>query len=1321
MNPADQIKGVPLSFAQQRLWFLYQLNPQSSEYNISRAWRITGPLNTQVLQASLNAVVIRHEALRTTFQDIDGKPIQTIQPTLTVPFQKKDWSAYSPEQLDAKIERFLLNEPLQPFNLFTGPLLRFTLLSGRPNEHIFVFTVHHMVFDGTSLKIFCQELSSCYTSTLANQPTSLIPLPIQYQHYVSWQHNQISNEKLNSQLTYWKHQLQGAPLVLELPSQGDRPKTHSGLQKYHTFTVAPQVISKLKVLIRPQGITLFMALLAVFKILLTRYTGQRDILVGTPIAGRAHPDLEKLIGFLVNILVLRTQIVDQLSFQDVLRQIRKTSLEAYRNQDLPFEKLVETLNPVRDANRAPVVQAIFQFRQQADRCLSLPNLTAHPFPDAIQPGNFDLYMVCEESEFGIEGFVYYSPALYSDDFIAAFSKHYQILLEKLIANPDTPVTQLSFLTDAERHQQLVEWNNSATPYPTEFCIHQLFEEQVARTPEAIAGIHKTGQLTFTQMNARANQLAHYLQRQGVGPETRVALFLERSLDLVISLLGILKAGGSYVPLDPNYPAERIAYLLTDAQPALLLTQENFLQNLPLYDGTIVYLETTRSDIEREPHTSPNCLASPDNLAYIIYTSGSTGRPKGIQVTHRNVGNLVQWHQGAFELSQHDRTTHLAGLAFDATVWEIWPTLLAGGCLVLPKSEDLRLSPDRLQDWLIRENITISFLPTPLAESILPVPWPATVPLRIMQTGGDVLHHYPPTGLPFTFVNNYGPTENTVVTTSGIVTPISNKRNQPPPIGQPIANTQIFVIDPFTQLVPTGVYGELLIGGDGLSRGYLNQPALTAEKFHPHPFSEVPGARVYRTGDQVRWTYSGVLEYLGRKDGQIKIRGYRIEVGEIEAVLGEHPSVSKAVISCREDRPGEKELVAYIVGKISPSELRHYLQNRLPTYMVPSAFVLVEALPFTPNGKIDRQALPAPTVENRIQSRAYEKPRTPTEEILVAIWQEVLGLEQVGIHDNFFELGGHSLVATQVISRMRKQLQLDVTFLTFFQFPTIAGVADALSSNVPLKSKPSILPRPFGARTNSLPLSFAQERFWFLEQVEESEGVFCIPVLLRLQGDLNITALEISFHRLIRRHEILRTTFHNRGDVPVQVIVSDRDYSLSIINIKGQTAHDRFNAVSQLVEQYVLQPFDLRHGPLMKTTLFRGLETEFFLLITFHHIISDGWSVGIFTEELIAAYEAYSKGREPNFSSLPIQYADYTLWQHDWAQGEKLDRLLNYWRHQLAGAPTALSLPTDHSRMIAKTFRAASKRIHLPGSLTSQLKALAQKKRGNTLHGAARNF
>jgi len=1043
---------APLSLVQQRLWFLYQLDTQSPEYNISRAWRFKGPLDTEALVASLNLLLARHESLRTIFCDIDEQVVQVIQSALTTPLQEKDWSAYTPTQFDIEVDRFLIEEPLQPFDLRTGPLLRFTLLRFRRDEHVFVFTIHHMVFDGTSLKIFCHELSQCYQAVLNRQPIPFLPLPIQYRDYAYWQQTQFNEEKLAQQVEFWKQYLHGAPLILELPSDDSRSTANLSRRTHQTFTLAPQLLTNLQQLIQPHGVTMFMALLAVFQILLSRYTGKRDILVGTPIARRTHTDLENLIGFFVNTLVLRTHIVGQPTFQDVLRQVRKTCLESYRHQDLSFEKLVETLKPVRDPRRSPVVQAIFQFRQASDIRLFFPQVESDPLPVKNRTGNFDLHMVCEQTESGIEGFLYYPQELYSDSMMTNFVRHYQIVLEKLITKPSTPITQLAFLTDAECHEQLIEWNATTTHYPDQACVHHRFEAQVARTPDAIAVVYEDEQLTYAQLNARSNQLAKHLRTFNVGPEVPVAIYCERSLELFVGLWGVLKAGGAYVPIDSTYPKERVAWMLQDSNVSVVLIKKNennfhFPQSVKIVhldeDWPIIGIMTT--------HNSPRSVTQ-ENMAYILYTSGSTGNPKGVIVTHRGLRNYLNWAVERYEVNKGQGTIVHSSIGFDLTVTSLFCPLMVGGKVeLLPEHGGIQ---NLLQ--LMQNECDYSFLKmTPahldgLNQLLDSNQFSGKV--RTLIIGGEALsedslkfwHHYAPHT---TLINEYGPTE-TVVGCCVHEASRSEWGGRTIPIGRPIGNTRIYLLQDTLQLSPVGVPGEIYIAGESLARGYMHRPDLTAERFIPEPFGTQRGARQYKTGDRATYRHDGVLDFLGRKDHQVKLRGYRIELGEIEAALQAHNDVSAGVVVCREDLPGEKQLVAYIVGQATASDLRPYLQGRLPDYMVPSAFVVLEQFPLTPNGKIDRQALPGPTAADRTQSGTYVAARTTLEEIIAAIWQEVLSLERVGIHDNFFELGGHSLLATQVIARLRQALELDITLRTLFEHPTITQLAQIIDTRLP---------------------------------------------------------------------------------------------------------------------------------------------------------------------------------------------------------------------------------------------------------------------------------
>ncbi len=1303
-KPEDVL--APLSLAQQRLWFLYQFNPHSPEYNISRAWRIKGSLDTEALGTSLNLILARHEALRTTFQEIDGQSIQVIQPILKAPFKQWDWSAYPPAQLEAKIDRFLIDEPCQPFDLLTGPLLRFTLIRCEPDDHVFVFTIHHMVFDGTSLKVFCQELSQVYQATLHGQPVPFSPLPIQYQDYAYWQQAQVTEEKLTSQLVFWKQHLQGASLVLELPSDGARPKDNSGPGSYLTFTLPPHVISILKQLIQPQGITMFMALLAVFQILLSRYTGQRDILVGTPIAGRTHTDLEELIGFLVNILVLRTHIIGHPTFLDVLGQVRKTCFAAYRHQDLPFEKLVEVLKPVRDLSRSPIVQAIFQVRQASDLRLIFPQVEIHPFPVKKRTGNFDLHMICEESESGIQGFLYYPQGLYAAPMMARFVKHYEILLEALVANPHKPVDHISFLTEAETHQQLIEWNNTATDYPRETCLHDLVQQQALRTPDAIVLVYQEQQMTYREVTRRASQLAHYLVSLGVGPEVRVGLCHERSPELIIGLLGILQAGGAYVPLDPTYPLERLRFVTHDAQIQFVVTQEHLKSLFPHKTLVKVSLDRDWPLIATYSAMPPTRPVSSTSLAYVIYTSGSTGRPKGVQIEHRNVVNFLIDVEAKLQNAEPDIMLTTTSLSFDISIFEVFAPLAFGGRLILASQAQV-MDGYQLVETLFLESVT-KMLATPAGwRLLLEANWKGKPDLVIL-TGGEALsenlaHQLLKRGA--ALWNLYGPTETTIFSTCTRIVP-SDKL--PITIGSPIVNTQTYIVNTEYLPVPIGVPGELYIGGDGVSRGYLNRPDLTAERFLPDPFSQHRGGRLYRTGDRAKYRDNGKIEWLGRLDHQVKLRGFRLELGEIEVALRDHPAVTETVVVCREDMPGEKQLVAYVVSQAPVSELRPYLQDRLLDYMVPSVFVVLEQFPVTPNGKLDRKALPAPAAADRTQGQTYVAPQTILEELLAEVWKEVLKLERIGIHDNFFDRGGHSLLAIQVISRVQSLTHNAVSVSILFDCPTIAQLANSLESTQPQEDgdqshrlSPQNLDGP-------IPLSFAQQRLWFLDQWEPNSALYNIPAVFRLHGTLKVEALEQAITDLVARHETFRTTFSAETDNPKQYIHPMGEFSSKklIVTDIGEDAGEKPTAcIERIIAEETSHPFDLAKGPLFRARLVIVESREAVLILTLHHIIADGWSMGVLWKELGTLYNARATGTPMDLPPLPIQYADFAVWQREWLQGKVLAQQVTYWQQQLQGAPGTLTLPTDYPRPPVQSFRGARQSMVVSADLTRQLKTL----------------
>jgi amino acid adenylation domain-containing protein len=962
LAPISRDNPLPLSFAQQRLWFLDQLVPENAFYNVPAAMRLVGSLNLAALEETFNEIVRRHEALRTTFVTAEGKPAQAIAPTLTVSIPVIDLRSRSlpPGESLSKAERELqarrltAQEAQRPFDLSKGPLLRVTLLQLDEDEYILLLILHHIVSDGWSMGVLIREIAALYTAISNEQPSPLPPLPLQYADFAYWQRQWLQGgggtheSPLQTQLAYWRQQLDDIS-ILNLPTDRPRPAVQTYRGATQLLQLPKSLSEQLETLSQQEGVTLFMTLLAAFQTLLYRYTQQEDIAVGSPIANRNRSKIEGLIGFFVNSLVLRTDLSGNPTFRELLSRVREVALGAYAHQDLPFEKLVEELHPERHLNQNPLFQVVFALQNAPMEAVELPGLTLSPlqFVDT-QTTRFDLEFHLWErtpnnrlgvdSSAGISGFVVYSTDLFDAATITRMLGHFQTLLEGISTNPESRIADLPLLSEVERHQLLVEWNDTQVDYPKHRCIHQLFEAQVERSPNAIAIVFEEVQrqhvtsLTYQELNYRSNQLAHYLRKQGVGAEVLVGLCVERSVEVIVGMLGILKAGGAYVPLDPTYPCERLSFLLQDSQVSVILTQQQWVEHLRSPHLQLICLDNDWSTIALEIVDNPISTNTADNLAYVIYTSGTTGKPKGVQIEHRGLLNLVFWHQQTFAVCALDRATQVAGIAFDACGWEIWPYLSAGARIYFPNDE-IRQSPETLKNWLVSNAITVSFVPTPLAEKLLSLNWPNDTALRFLLTGGDKLYQCPSASHPFQVVNNYGPTENTVVTTSAIIEPVevSESTPLPPAIGRPIANTQVYVLDQYLQPVPIGVAGELYIAGDGLARGYLNRPELTAERFLllkekgkeekeiENGSSVLPdacclfpaSARLYKTGDLVRYQPDGTIEFLGRLDDQVKIRGYRIELGEIEAALNQHPAVLQAVVITREDIPGEKRLVAYV--------------------------------------------------------------------------------------------------------------------------------------------------------------------------------------------------------------------------------------------------------------------------------------------------------------------------------------------------------------------------------------------------------------------------
>ncbi|HEX7240168.1 MAG TPA: amino acid adenylation domain-containing protein, partial [Longimicrobiaceae bacterium] len=956
----------PLSFAQQRLWVVDRIEPDSPAYNMPFPLRLRGGLELPVLRASLDALVERHESLRTTFPEEGGRPVQVVHPAAPVPLPMVDLRGLPEEARQPEAKRLSGAEAMRPFDLARGPVLRSTLVCLDEEDHVLLFTLHHIVSDGWSMQVLVREVSVLYAAFSRGEEPRLPALPVQYADFAVWQREWLSGEVLEGQIGFWRERLNGVPPLLEIPTDQPRRAGQSPLAATYPFTLSPELSQGLRELARREGATLFMTLLAGWQALLSKYSGQDDVVVGTPIAGRSRRETEGLIGFFINTLALRARLGADPTWSGLLEQVREETLGAYNHQDLPFERLVEELGVERSLTHTPVFQTTLTlnlFDGESSEPLELGALGLGSFGGGGGVAKFDLDLVFADAGEGLGGTLIYKRALFEAATMSRLAGHLETVLEAMVADPRQRLSELSLLRGAERVQVLEEWNATDRPYPAAPLLPERFAAQAARTPEAVALDCGGERLSYAGLERRSARLARALLRRGVGPEARVGVLLERSTALVVAQLAVLRAGAAYLPIDPAVPEERVAFMLADAGAPLVLAQAETAGRLGSFAGEVLRVdllpEVTEEGDDPPAADLPNTL-SPETLAYVIYTSGSAGTPKGVEVTHAGLLNLVHWHREAFGVTEADRATQLAGLGFDASAWELWPYLACGAAVHLVPEEETRTSPAALQALFLERGITVAFAPTPMAEALLALEWPAATGLRVLLTGGDALRVRPRADLPFTLVNNYGPTENTVVATSG---PVRAGEAGAPSIGRVTGNVRAYVLDGHLGPVAAGMPGELCVGGAQVARGYLGRPELTAAQFVPDPFRKEAGARMYRTGDRVRWLAGGELEFLGRMDQQVKIRGFRVEPGEVEAVLSGLPQVREAVVMVREDEPGQKRLVGYVVpregAELSTAELRARLGERLPEYMVPGAFVTLERLPLNASGKVDRRALPAP--------------------------------------------------------------------------------------------------------------------------------------------------------------------------------------------------------------------------------------------------------------------------------------------------------------------------------------------------------------------------
>ncbi|MET0399988.1 MAG: amino acid adenylation domain-containing protein, partial [Longimicrobiaceae bacterium] len=1094
-------------------------------------------------------------------------------------------------------------------------------------------------------------------------------LPVQYADFAVWQREWLSGGILDAQTGWWKEALAGAPPLLEIPTDRPRGPGQSARAGAHRFTLPGGVTRRLRALSRREGATLFMTALAGWQALLGRYAGQDDVVVGTPSAGRTRREVEGLVGFFVNMLALRGDLAGDPTWRDLLGRVREAALGAYAHQDLPFEKLVEELGVERSLTHTPVFQAVFALERTAPHeALALGGLAVETFGAAEGVAKFDLDLTLREKDDVLTGALGYRAALFEAATAARMAGHLEAVLEALSAEPGRRVSELSLLRPSEREQVVEAWNRTERPYPRGVCIHELFEAQVRERPRAPALVWDEVELTYAQLDARANQLAHHLRSLGVGPERRVGVLLERGPELIVSILATLKAGGCYVPLDPAYPAERLRMMLEDSSVRVLLGRGDAAAAVDPGGLSVVRLDEAAHALARRSTEAPRGGATAENVAYIVYTSGSTGRPKGVMVAHRHVVQLaVETDYVRFQPG--DRVAQASNASFDALTFEAWGALMNGATLVgIPR--DVLLSPPAFRDTLREQRITTLYQTTALLNQLSHEQPDIFAPLREVLFGGqavdaDSVRRILQAGGPRRLLHMYGPTETTAWCSYEQVEHVVEGALTVS-VGRATGNQRIYLLDAALEPVPVGVPGEAYVGGDGVVRGYLDRPELTAERFVPDPFGGEPGGRMYRTGDRLRWRSAGVLEFVGRVDEQVKIRGFRIEPGEVESAVAAHPAVREARVIVREDpafgMPGEKRLVAYVVGEVEVEELRTYLRRSLPEYMVPGGFVVLEKLPLTPNGKLDVKALRAPELGAGIA--AYVAPRTVVEEVLAGIWAEVLKTERVGVEESFFDLGGHSLLATQVISRVRQAFGVEVPLRALFEAPTVAALAARVEElrGAGVSPAPPIERVPRGG---ALPLSFAQQRLWLVDRLEPGSAAYNMAAALRLRGALDAAALRASLDALVARHESLRTTFAERGGAPVQVVHPAAPAALVMLDLGGVAEAAREAEAKRLAVEEALRPFDLAGGPLLRGALLRLGEDDHVLLVTLHHVVGDGWSMDVLVREVSVLYTALSRGEEPGLGELPVQYADFAVWQREWLSGGILDAQTGWWKEALA--------------------------------------------------------
>ncbi|MEM7351561.1 MAG: amino acid adenylation domain-containing protein [Acidobacteriota bacterium] len=1310
----------PCSFAQQRLWFLDQLEPGNSAYHLPLPLRLEGQLNFTAFAASLDEVVRRHAALRTTFEVEDGLPVQVVARSLSLSAPVVDLRQLPEDERAATVDALLQAEIRRPFDLVRGPLLRVLVLSTGDREHVVFLSMHHIVSDGWSMGILMRELATLYRAFAAGQPSPLPPLPIQYADFAVWQRDWLASHVMEQQLDYWQRTLGAGTPALALAadrSQAAQPIHTSGrLSRRLPNALSEQLLHAA----RRHDVTLFMLLLAVFKILLCRLSGQSVVTVGSPIANRNRPEIEGLIGFFVNTLVFRTELDEDLSFRQLLRRVRENSLAAHAHQDLPFERLVEALAPTRDLARTPLFQVMLNMLNFTEQSFELPGLRVEAIAFPELESKFDLTLYSFEVDRQIRLRLVYNAHLFSPDRAAEMLGQLEHLLAQVVADSERPISQMSLATPAARKRLPDPSRSRIAARPAESVLSR-FARQVRRAPRQLAAVDAHESLNYAELAVAADGVAATLAAAGLGAGDLVAVYAPRRVALVWSVLGVLRADAAFLILDPAYPPAYLAGRLRAAKP------RGFLQLGPTHRpdevaACLAEVGCVCFDFATPPAapTSPPAARN-EGLAYLAFTSGSTGKPKGVLGEHLPIAHFLDWYCATFQVSESDRFAMLSGLGHDPLLRDLFAPLSLGATLVVPDPERIG-EPGWLARWLRQEGVTVCHLTPAMGQLLTTGDQEALIPnLRYLFFGGDRLLHTDLARIRraapgAAVVNFFGATETPQAVASQVVLeggqPVAATSPSVVPLGRGVGGSQLLVLRRGGHLAGIGEVGELHVRSSYLARGYLDDPTLTATRFVPD-LAGSPGSRSYRTGDLGRFLPDGSAELAGRADRQIKIRGFRIEPAEVEARLAEHPLVDEARVELRDDAPGGHGLVAYVRAPSevpNAAELRQHLSSLVPGYMVPVAYVVLESWPLDPRGKVDRSALPPPT--GAAATTVDSPPRTPLEELLAGIWGELLGRSNISIGDSFFDLGGHSLLATQLVSRVRDALGVELPLRALFKQPTLEGLAAAIESHRGSdQAAPPIEPGPRGDR---VPLSFAQQRLWFLQQLDPASPVFNIADAVELKGQLDVAAMALAVQGVVQRHESLRTTFAEVDGDAVQRIATVPRTSLPLVDLEGLAQEDKLPHARRLAAQHLLRAMDLGCGPLLHTLLVRLGDAHHLAFFAVHHIVADGWSMGILVREIAAGYGATLAGQAAASAPLPLQYADYAIWQRHWLSGQALERLLAYWRQQLAGPLPVLELPMQRRRRRpGQSFAGALERLTLPAELSAEVHRLGRQE-GTTL-------